>query len=88
MAQGMQVDDSSRFTSPGNSGEQQQRREDFHGRTTFVIAPRLAAVVSADRILVLKKGRIIESGSHRELMARNGCYACLVHGQTRGLPAA
>ncbi len=53
-----------------------------------MIAPRLATVVSADRILVLKKGRIIESGSHRELMARNGCYACLVHGQTRGLLAA
>ncbi len=60
----------------------------IHGRTTFVIAHRLATVVNADRILVLKKGRIIESGSHRELMSPNGYYASLVHRQTRGLLAA
>jgi ATP-binding cassette, subfamily B, bacterial len=60
----------------------------IRGRTTFVIAHRLATVVNADRILVLKKGRIIESGSHRELMAQNGYYASLVHRQTKGLLAA
>jgi ATP-binding cassette subfamily B protein len=58
------------------------------GRTTFIIAHRLATVVHADRILVLKKGKIIETGSHKELMAQGGYYASLVHRQTRGLLAA
>jgi ATP-binding cassette subfamily B protein len=55
------------------------------GRTTFVIAHRLATVVSADRILVLKDGQIIEEGTHPELLARDGYYASLVEKQTRGL---
>jgi ATP-binding cassette, subfamily B, bacterial len=57
------------------------------GRTTFVIAHRLATVVNADRILVLKDGRIAESGTHHELMARGDYYAWLVNRQTRGLLA-
>jgi ATP-binding cassette, subfamily B, bacterial len=54
------------------------------GRTTFVIAHRLSTVVNADRILVLKDGRIIESGRHDQLMAANGYYASLVERQLRG----
>ncbi len=55
------------------------------GRTTFIIAHRLTTVISADRILVLKDGHIIEEGRHEKLMARRGYYASLVMQQTRGL---
>lgn len=44
------------------------------GRTSFIIAHRLSTVRSADRILVIDKGRIIEEGSHRQLLQRRGHY--------------
>lgn len=47
------------------------------GRTTLVIAHRLATVLSADRILVLDAGRIVEEGTHQSLVAKNGLYAKL-----------
>lgn len=49
----------------------------MQNRTTLVIAHRLSTVENADRILVLDKGRIVEIGSHRELLAREGHYAAL-----------
>ena len=46
-------------------------------RTTLVIAHRLSTVEGADRIIVLDAGRIVESGTHAELLERNGHYASL-----------
>ncbi len=45
------------------------------GKTTFVIAHRLATIRKADVILVLDHGRLVERGTHDELLARNGLYA-------------
>ncbi|MXN87545.1 ATP-binding cassette domain-containing protein, partial [Burkholderia sp. 4812] len=47
------------------------------GRTTLVIAHRLSTIERADRILVLEGGKIVESGSHRELLEQGGLYAHL-----------
>ena len=50
-------------------------------RTTFVIAHRLSTVEKADCIIVLDRGKIVESGTHQELLAREGHYASLYHMQ-------
>ncbi len=47
------------------------------GRTSFVIAHRLSTVVNADLILVVRGGKIVERGTHRELMEKNGYYASM-----------
>ncbi len=51
------------------------------GRTSFVIAHRLSTIRDADLILVLKDGNIIESGTHDELLKKNGFYADLYNSQ-------
>ena len=53
----------------------------FEGRTVIVAAHRLSTVRCADRILVMQKGRIVESGSHDELMSNDGYYRHLVKRQ-------
>lgn len=53
----------------------------MEGRTSFIIAHRLSTIKDADRILVMDKGRIIEQGSHEELLVRGGYYAKLYNSQ-------
>lgn len=53
----------------------------MHNRTTIVIAHRLSTIENADRILVMDKGEIIESGSHEALLKRNGTYSKLYQKQ-------
>ncbi|HKL63900.1 MAG TPA: ATP-binding cassette domain-containing protein, partial [Woeseiaceae bacterium] len=53
-----------------------------HSRTTVVIAHRLSTIVHADRIIVLERGRIAETGDHASLLARGGIYASLWAVQT------
>jgi len=56
---------------------QQSLRQLMQGRTTLVIAHRLTTVQEADIIHFIKDGRVVESGSHRSLMAKDGAYARL-----------
>lgn len=51
------------------------------GRTSFVIAHRLSTIKNADKILVLRDGDVVESGTHEELMQRGGFYAELYNSQ-------
>lgn len=53
----------------------------MEGKTTFVIAHRLSTIKNADKILALKDGKIIESGTHDELLAKEGFYANLYNSQ-------
>ena len=53
----------------------------MEGKTTFVIAHRLSTIKNADKILALKDGEIIESGTHNELLAKDGFYANLYNSQ-------
>ena len=56
---------------------QEAMRELMRNRTTLVIAHRLSTIENANRILVLTQGKVVETGTHAELLARNGAYARL-----------
>lgn len=53
----------------------------IRGRTTFAIAHRLSTLRHATRIIVLDQGRLVEVGSHDQLLSQNGVYAKLVQAQ-------
>jgi subfamily B ATP-binding cassette protein MsbA len=59
----------------------------LENRTTFLIAHRLSTIEKADRILVMEDGKIIESGKHKELLAKQGTYATLYKMQFHDKPA-
>lgn len=66
---------------------QQAMNKLMEGRTSFVIAHRLSTIKNADNILVMKKGAIVEQGTHEELLKANGFYALLYNSQyTDGIP--
>ncbi|MFX1498245.1 MAG: hypothetical protein ACFFBH_12005, partial [Promethearchaeota archaeon] len=54
-------------------------------RTSFVIAHRLSTIRNADLILAIRDGEIVEQGTHKELLARNGYYAELYNSQFEAL---
>jgi len=51
------------------------------GKTTFTVAHRLATIVNADTILVMKDGDVVEQGTHLQLLQRNGFYASIYNSQ-------
>ena len=53
------------------------------GRTSMVIAHRLSTILAADKILVMDKGRLVETGTHESLLANGGLYASLYETQFR-----
>jgi ABC-type multidrug transport system fused ATPase/permease subunit len=74
--------------SESEAAVQQALNEALAGRTSIVIAHRLSTVRAADLILVVEDGRIVERGTHRQLLARDGRYAELYETQFREPQAA
>ena len=54
-----------------------------HGKTTIVVAHKLSGIQDADHIYVLDSGRVIEAGTHADLIAENGLYASMCMAQSK-----
>ncbi|MDR2336806.1 MAG: ABC transporter ATP-binding protein/permease [Candidatus Nomurabacteria bacterium] len=74
----------SALDSESESLIQEALKKLMKGRTSLVIAHRLSTVAALDRIIVLENGKIVEEGSHKELLKQNGTYAELWNRQTGG----
>jgi ATP-binding cassette subfamily B multidrug efflux pump len=80
------MDEATAFLDPSTEATLQSDLEKLlRQRTAIVIAHRLATVEASDRILVLRRGRLVEQGSHRELRAAGGLYSQLAELQEKGL---
>ena len=82
------MDEATAFMDPSTEATLQRDLDKLlHGRTAIVIAHRRATVEASDRILVLRKGHLIEQGTHSQLRQQGGVYAQLADLQERGLAA-
>ena len=80
------MDEATAFMDPSTEATlQRDLARVLQRRTAIVIAHRLATVEASDRILVLKRGRLVEEGTHQELRRQGGLYAQLAELQERGL---
>ena len=80
------MDEATAFMDPSTEATLQRDLDRLlEKRTALVIAHRLATIESSDRILVMRKGRLIEQGSHKELRALGGLYSQLADLQEKGL---
>jgi len=80
------MDEATAFLDPSTEATLQRDLQSLlQGRTAIVIAHRLATVEASDRILVLRRGRLVEQGTHRQLRAAGGLYAQLAELQEKGL---
>ncbi len=80
------MDEATAFMDPSTEAALQRDLDRLlEKRTALVIAHRLATIESSDRILVMKKGKLIEQGTHEELISQGGLYSQLAKLQEKGL---